>query len=119
MRRMVLTAAVVLFAAGGARAADIANNPPTTADICLDVSGATLPVVCRADANRLDHRVDICHCPRGQQVTIAVCGPNEKPPAESLAYDRARLLALRNGSLLGDMYEGQRMCVAPRNSLND
>jgi hypothetical protein len=119
MRRMVLAAAFTLAAAAGARAADIANNPPTTADICLDVSGATLPVVCKADATRLDHRVDICHCPHGQQVTIAVCGPGEQPPAESLAYDRARLLALRKGSLVGDMYEGQRMCVAPRNSLND
>ena len=117
MRRASLLAVLALAASGGlAHAGDLSRNPPVKTEVCLDVSGATLPVVCRGPGSRLDKREDICTCPQGDKVEIAICGPGEKPPAENVAYDRALRLAARDGSLLGDMYEGKRMCVAPRNS---
>ena len=117
MFRASLIAVLALAASGSlARAADLTSNPPTKSEVCLDVSGSTLPVVCKAPASRLDKREDICICPEGQKVEIAICGKGESPPAENVAYDRARRLAMRDGSLLGDMYEGKRMCVAPRGS---
>jgi hypothetical protein len=117
MIRASLLAVLALAARGGlARAGDLTSNPPTTTSICLDVSGATLPVTCRVPASRLDQREDICTCAQGERVEIAVCGPGEAPPPEGLAYDKARRLANNKGSLLGAMYQGKRMCVAPRNT---
>jgi len=117
MRRASLLAVLALAATGGlARAGDLTSNLPVKTEVCLDVSGATLPVVCRAPGSRLDKREDICTCPQGDKVEIAICAAGERPPAETVAYDRARRLASRDGSLLGDMYEGKRMCVAPRDS---
>ena len=37
-----------------------------------------------------------------------------KPPAENRAYEKARKAASRDGSLIGDLYQGQPMCVAGR-----
>jgi hypothetical protein len=117
MFRASLLAVLALAASGGlARAGDLTSNPPTRTSVCLDVSGASLPTVCRVPASRLDKREDICTCPEGDRVEIAVCATGETPPAEGVAYDRARHLAARDGTLLGDMYEGKRMCVAPRNT---
>lgn len=117
MFRASLLAALALAATSGlARAGDLSANPPTKTEICLDVSGSTLPVTCQAPASRLDKREDICTCAQGQRVEIAVCGPGETPPPETIAYDRARRLALKHGSLLGQTFQGKRMCVAPRNT---
>ena len=117
MFRASLIAVLALAASGGlAHAADNNANPPTQSSVCLDVDGSTLPIHCRVPGSRLDQREDICTCPHGQQVEIAVCGSGESPPAESVGYNRARRLAVNKGSLLGNMYEGKRMCVAPRNT---
>jgi len=36
------------------------------------------------------------------------------PPADSAALERARLAAIRHGSIVGATFRGQPMCVAPR-----
>ncbi|MEO8115578.1 MAG: hypothetical protein ABI655_14420 [Phenylobacterium sp.] len=108
----ILIAAALAAATPGS----LAENPPTRTIVCLDVGGASLPAVCRVPASRLDQREDICLCPRGMQVTAPICPPGVRPPAESGAFERARRLASRDGSLVGDLYAGKPMCVAARNS---
>lgn len=108
----ILIAAALATAAPGS----LAENPPTRTTVCLDVSGATLPAVCKVPASRLDPREDICLCPRGTTVTAPVCPRGVKPPSEDRAYERARLAASRDGSLVGDLYRGKPMCVAARNA---
>ena len=91
----------------------LAQSPqsPTVTTVCLDVSGATLPVVCQMESSRLDRRDVFCHCPEGQRVDAPVCGPNEHPPAENLSLYKARRIAGQDGTLVGDTFQGKRMCV--------
>ena len=110
------TAAALSFGAGVAYADSLADNPPTSTTICLDAGGRQAPARCRAQASRLDAREDICICPAAtQNVKAPVCGPGVHPPAESAAYERERLKAVSHGSLMGATWQGQPMCVAPRN----
>ncbi|MBU2136520.1 MAG: hypothetical protein KKA45_10020, partial [Alphaproteobacteria bacterium] len=90
------------------------SNPPTKTQVCLDVGGGLLPVVCKVPASRLDQREDICSCPQGMRTDVAICGPGQSPPAENNALYAARREAARDGSLLGDMFQGKPICVAPR-----
>ncbi|HRD45986.1 MAG TPA: hypothetical protein PLF78_05835, partial [Caulobacter sp.] len=83
--------------------------------ICLDVDGQSRPAVCRSPASRLDGRDDICLCRSAQRVEAPVCGPGDHPQAENRAFELARKAAARDGSLVGDLYQGRPMCVAPRN----
>jgi len=107
----------VSLAAGAAAAQPAAENPPSTAVICVDVSGRTLPVTCHAQASRTDQRYDICQCfAGGQPVTVSVCPAGVSPPGESAAYERARRDAIRGGSIVGATFQGRPMCVAPRQS---
>ena len=107
----------IALAAGAAAAQPAGENPPATAVICLDVSGRTMPVTCHAQASRTDQRYDICQCFRGgTPVTVSVCPAGVSPPAESAAYERARRDAVRGGSIVGALFQGQPMCVAPRQS---
>lgn len=108
--------AVGVFA-GAAAAQPVAENPPSTAVICLDVAGRTLPVRCRADASRIDQSYNICQCPSdGQRVIASVCPQGVSPPGDSAAFERARLAAIQHGSIVGATFRGQPMCVAPRQS---
>jgi hypothetical protein len=117
MRPWILLGAVLSLAAGAANAQSLADNPPKTTTVCLDVAGKSLPARCHGQASRLDAREDICLCPAGgDRVTIPVCPAGVKAPAESAAYERARLAAVSKGSLAGASYQGQPMCVAARNS---
>lgn len=119
MKLPALLAAAVLGLSGAASAQSLADNPPKTTTICLDVGGKLLPAHCRGQASRLDAREDICLCPAGaDRVTTPVCQRGVHAPAESAAYERARLAAVTHGSLVGQSYNGQPMCVAPRNALN-
>lgn len=117
MRRFVFAAAVltagILSAAAGPPGAS--GFSPTTRAICVDVRGQARAAVCRTTASRLDGRDDICQCPVGRIVQAPVCGPGERPNAESRAFDRARREASQDGSLVGDLFRGRPMCVAPRN----
>ena len=116
MRFMALAlAGAAMLAFGGPSSAQMSANPPTETTICVDVNGGTLPAVCRVPGSRLDQREDICICRQGRTVKAPVCGPGEKAPAESRAFERARASAVQDGSLFGDLFEGKPMCVAPRN----
>lgn len=114
MIRAFIIAAVALTASGAA-AADMTSNPPKQTSICLDVSGQTLPVICKVPASRLDKREDICQCPEGVRVDVAVCAPGQRPPPDGLALDKVRRVAAKDGSLIGDTFEGRPICVEPRN----
>ena len=84
-----------------------------------EAGGKNLPARCRVQASRIDAREDICLCPAGgDRVTALVCPAGVRAPAESAAYEKARHAAVNHGSLVGAMYNGQPMCVAPRNALN-
>lgn len=114
---IILAAAALSLGPGLASAQSLADNPPKVTTVCLDVAGHSRPAHCRAEASRLDAREDICLCPAGAQTVQApVCGPGVRPPGESAAYERARLAAVSKGSLVGATWQGQPMCVAPRNS---
>lgn len=99
----------------GALVAGAALGQPSrnaTTSVCLDPSGRTLPVSCRAKASRVEHEEYICQCLRGgEQVTIAVCPEGTRPPPESAALERARSAAVHRGSLIGATFEGQPICV--------
>lgn len=87
-----------------------------TTSICLDPSGRSLPISCRARASRVQHEEYICQCLHGgEQVTIPVCEQGVRPPPESAALERARRAAVHRGSLVGATFEGQPIC-APRGS---
>jgi hypothetical protein len=119
MKLPVLLTLAVLGFAGAASAQSLADNPPKTTTLCIDVSGKSLPATCRVPGSRLDAREDICLCgPGAERVTAPVCPAGVKPPAESAAFEKARRAAINHGSLVGAMYNGQPMCVAPRNALN-
>jgi hypothetical protein len=120
MKSSILVAAAAFsLSAGLACAQSLADNPPKTTIICLDVAGRSLPARCKTQASRLDAREDICLCPgAAQTVTIPVCPPGVHEPAESAALERARLKLVKNGSLVGAAYNGQPICRAPRNALN-
>jgi hypothetical protein len=116
MIRASMIAAVALAASGGlARAADMSANPPRLSHVCLDVSGQSLPTVCQVPGSRLDLREDICQCPEGRLVEVAVCAPGQRPPPDSLALSKVRRVAAKDGSLIGDKFNGQPICIAPRN----
>ena len=107
---------VFVFALAIAGAASAAtSSTPTRTQICLDVSGATLPVVCSVPSSRLDDREYFCSCPAGERVDVAICPAGVKPPVENLALDRARRAAVRDGSLMGDRIGDRPICMAPRN----
>lgn len=116
MIRSVLIAATALAASSGLAMAQspLSENPPTQRVICIDVGGQNLPAVCKAPPSRLDQREDICSCPRGMMVDAPICPAGVKPPIETVKFDRARKLAAKDGSLIGDLYLGQPMCVRPR-----
>ena len=116
MIRVSRIAAVALAASAGlAQAADMTSNPPQRSHVCLDVSGQSLPAVCRVPASRLDQREDICQCPEGRLVDVAVCAPGQHQPPDGIALDKVRRLAAKDGSLIGDQFNGQPICIAPRN----
>lgn len=115
IRTALFTAAAFLASAGLASAqAPLTQNPPTQTVICLDVGGQSLPAVCKVPASRIDKREDICVCHTGTMVDVSICPAGVKPPAETAAFERARKAAVKNGSLIGAMYEGKPMCVEGR-----
>lgn len=94
--------------------APLNQNPPRQTEICLDVNGGILPVVCQVPASRLDKREDICVCPQGIRTAVPICGPGERQPADTVALNAVRKDAARDGTLMGDLFEGKPICVAPR-----
>jgi hypothetical protein len=78
--------------------------------MCLASNGSRGVAVCRRGNAWGDS--DICTC-RGSSLRIdaPICRPGEKPPAETVALDRARAEAMKRGTLYGATFEGRRMCV--------
>ena len=116
--RTLLISAVALLAFGAAANASPQGETalqPTMGILCLDVGGQSRPAVCQGGSSRLDQRYDICLCKNAQRVKAPVCGKNERPISENRAYELARKEAARDGSLVGDLYDGRQMCVRPRN----
>ena len=115
MRLQTLTA-VLALAASGAFAQPINENPPTKTIQCIEVGGQEIPPVCQVPGSRIDPREIICTCPAGgQRVEVAVCAKGEREPPQSRALNRVRRDAARDGSLLGDTFDGRPICVRPRN----
>lgn len=113
---ILLCAAVLSLGAGVAFADSLSDNPPKSTTICLNGIGAMVPATCKGQASRLDAREDICICHGATEMVKApVCGPGVNPPSNTAAYERARLAAVSHGSLMDARWEGQPMCVAPRN----
>ena len=96
MKLSILLAAAALTISAGAASADVIDRSSTT--ICLDTGGRQLAPHCKSqDASRLDHQEDICICPAAtRQVKAPLCASGVKPPAESAAYEQARLKAVSN-----------------------
>lgn len=105
-----LLAAAVVALAGSAGA----EPDQHLADICLDPAGHAEAPACNAMGGRTRVTEGVCVCPSGTMKVVApFCPDGVKPPPESLAYDRARKAAAQDGSLVGDLFEGAPMCVAP------
>lgn len=115
IRASMIAILALAGAAGLAQAATPGGKTPQRSQVCLDVSGQSLPAVCQVPASRLDQREDICQCPEGRLVDVAVCAPGQRPPPDGIALDKVRRLAAKDGSLIGDKFKGQPICIAPRN----
>jgi hypothetical protein len=103
------------LAAGPALAQPINENPPTTTIQCIDVGGRSMPARCQVPASRLDQSEYICLCDDAQRVEASICPAGVREPAESVKLMRARREALRTSrTLVGATFNGQPMCVAPR-----
>ena len=112
MKLSILIAVAGLSLAGGAFAADA----PRTQTICLSGGGQQAPATCHGygGGSRLAAQDEVCSCPgASQQVKAPTCRPGQVPPAESAAYDQARLKAVSHGSLEGATWQGKPMCVNP------
>lgn len=117
MKTVVLAAiAIMALSWGAASASPLSDNPPSSTTICLSTGGQQEAAVCKVSGGRLDGREDICQCTGPTRSVVApVCGPGVVPPGESAAYEQARAKAVSHGSLIGATWQGQPMCVAPRN----
>jgi hypothetical protein len=117
MKSSILISAIVLSLGAGAAVADsLSDNPPKSTTICLNGIGAIVPATCNAPASRLNAQENFCNCHGATlRVKAPVCAHGVQPPSTTAAYERARLAAVRNGSLMDAQWQGQPMCVAPRN----
>ncbi|NEX94105.1 hypothetical protein [Caulobacter sp. 17J65-9] len=93
------------FMGGGA----YAGSRDSQTYVCLS-NGQRVGIVC--DRGGMSGADDMCVCPGDSaKVKASWCGEGQTPPAESAALDRARKAAARDGSLIGDTFEGKPMCV--------
>lgn len=111
MRNLAIFAALAFAALAGSSLAQPEPMRLATTSQCLDVGGQTRPVTCRRSASRLPTRDDICTCKVGTLVTVPYCPAGVSPPAEDRAFEKARLDLARDGSLVGDQYQGRDICV--------
>jgi hypothetical protein len=111
MRVLFLT--TLLAAAGAYAVASAQPSPRESAVLCLDGIGVNHPPVCHTNgASRLSTEPDICSCHGPyQQVMTNWCAKGERPPADTAEFDRARLAAVKNGTLFNFVYEGKRACT--------
>jgi hypothetical protein len=113
--RKLYVALLPLALAGAAAAQPVGEHPPTWTIQCVEVDGRLAPTVCDASASRLDKSEYICQCPNtGMRVKVPICQQGETQTPEGRKANRARRLAARDGSLIGDAFEGRPFCQAPR-----
>lgn len=99
---------VAMTSGGGA----LAGGRDGQTYVCLS-NGQRVGVVCSRSG--MSGEDGMCVCPGDSaKVKASWCADGERPPAESPALDRARKAAARDGSLIGDTFEGRRMCVKPQ-----
>lgn len=114
MRVLSLTVALAAAAllAGAAPAEPSPGAAANTRTICLDVMGDVAVQSCRVLPGRLNRDSDYCGCPPDtREVETPVCARGERPQAPSEALRQTRLEASRDGSLVGDTYEGRQICT--------
>jgi hypothetical protein len=115
MRTLMLVALALAFAAPAAAQKLGPDGKPALSIQCVEVSGRAIPPLCHVPGSRIDPQEYICTCPAGgQRVDVPVCGSGQHPPRESAKFERFRATASRDGSLVGDAFEGQQICVAQR-----
>ena len=115
MRASLITVGVVAAAILAGASGPV--TPPTEGRhmICLQ-NGRMLPVSCRVQPGRLSDYQGSCSCgDSANEVVVPVCAAGERQPAESRGLQIARRSAARDGSLVGDRFEGSPMCVTARN----
>ena len=105
-----LAGAVMLTLAGSAGA----QPQQAVREVCIGAGGRSELIACSADGGRIAATEHACQCPvSASKVVVPVCPEGVRPPVESLAYERARQEAARDGSLVGDTFHGAPMCIAP------
>ena len=110
MRKLMLAAAIGLMGLAGAGAGAAESQRQATTYVCLDPGGASRGAICDRTLNTSGD--DFCRCPGNtDKVKVDVCAPGETPPAQSHAYELAMHRASSDGSLIGDSFGDQRMCV--------
>jgi hypothetical protein len=115
MKKILSITALSLLLAGSATAQSGNGHAPGTTIQCLDVAGQEIPPLCDVPASRLDKSEYICTCPAGgQRVDVPICAKGETRPPENVALYRVRRLAMRDGTLVGDTFQGKAMCLEPR-----
>jgi hypothetical protein len=111
MRKVFIAAAIGLLSLSGvAVGVASAETRQTTTFVCLDTGGQNRGGVCNRSLNgRPD---DFCRCPANtDKVRVAVCEHGQTPPAQSHAYEVAAHRLSADGSLIGDAFDGQAICV--------
>ncbi|MDB5429158.1 MAG: hypothetical protein JWP35_274 [Caulobacter sp.] len=105
-----LAGAVMLTLAGSAGA----QPQQAVREICIDPGGRSEPISCSVYGGRTGASENVCSCAtNASKVVVPVCPDDVRPPAESMAYERARKEAARDGTLVGDTFQGGPMCIAP------
>lgn len=112
MRILFMTSLICGLGACAVAAAQ-PTGPGAAATLCLDGLGVNHPATCHSQsASRLDSTPDICMCQGPyREVKTNWCERGEKPPADTAAYDRARLAGVKDGNLYSFTYHGKRDCV--------
>ncbi|HVY04035.1 MAG TPA: hypothetical protein VG983_10300 [Caulobacterales bacterium] len=113
MRALIIPA--LFLAAAACSSQQMTAGEADTATACIDVSGAQAIVKCvKHESTLLGGDEGFCTCPTpARQVKASPCAPGESPPAETSAYRAAVREAAKDGSLIGDTFEGQPMCIEP------
>ncbi len=110
MRKLMFAAAIGLMGMAGAGAGVAESQRQATTYVCLDPGGGSRGAICDRTLNASAD--NFCRCPGNtDKVRVEVCSPGENPPAQSHAYELALHRASADGSLIGDSYEDQRICV--------
>ena len=107
------------IAAAAALAACVGMQPaagPETYTMCLDNSGVMRAAVCTGGGpGRLSTDPGYCVCgDHSRPVAVPVCLTGQSPPSPTREYELARLSLSRDGTLVGDSYMGQPICMTER-----